>query len=440
MLDPKLLRHSAQAIADVLQTRAYALDVVHLQALEASRRDLQGQIEQLRSVRNQQAKAIGEAKSGGLDISVLLGEAEDMRAQIDKLENNFSLVQNQLANLVLEIPNLPLPSVPVGSHARDNMEIRRVGDPKTFAFEPLDHVDLGSIGRAMDFDAASRISGARFVVLKGVLAKLHRSLAQMMLDMHTTQHGYTEVYVPYVVSERALVGTGQLPKFIDDLFALEGDRPTYLLPTAEVPVSNLVQDQIIPDEQMPLRYVCHSPCFRAEAGAHGRDTRGMIRQHQFDKVEMVQMTRPEDSSSALEQLTSHAEAVLKALELPYRVMLLCTGDMGFQSAQTYDLEVWLPSQNTYREISSCSNTTDFQARRLSARWRNPKSGKPELLHLLNGSGVAVGRALVAVLENHQQADGSIAIPVALRPYMGGMDQIRFDQNPAQPSNQDESQA
>ncbi|HWW31019.1 MAG TPA: serine--tRNA ligase [Steroidobacteraceae bacterium] len=418
MLDPKLLRSDLTGVADALARRGFLLDVAGFAALEEQRKSVQIEADRLRADRNASAKAVGIAKSKGQDIAGLLKLSESLGEQLQSVEQRLEAIQAQITSLQMGLPNILHASVPDGNDESANVEVRRWGEPRRFAFEPKDHVALGE-PLGMDFEAAGRISGARFVVMTGMLAKLHRALAQFMLDLHVRDHGYREAYVPYLVHDTALIGTGQLPKFAQDLFAVRGDPGFYLIPTAEVPLTNLVRDQILAAERLPIKFVGHTPCFRSEAGAAGRDTRGMIRQHQFDKVELVQIVRPESSYAALEDLTGHAEAVLQALELPYRVLTLCAGDTGPSSAKTYDLEVWLPSQNRYREISSCSNCESFQARRLQARWRNPDTGKPELVHTLNGSGVAVGRALVAVLENYQQADGTIVVPSVLAPYMGG---------------------
>jgi seryl-tRNA synthetase len=419
VLDPKLLRSDLPGVAAALARRGFVLDTEGFAALEEQRKSVQIEADRLRAERNANAKAVGIAKSRGGDVAGLLKTSESLGEQLQGVEQRLEAIQAQLTDLQMGLPNILHASVPDGRDESANVEVRRWGEPKQFAFGPKDHVALGE-PLGMDFEAAGRISGARFVVMTGLLAKLHRALAQFMLDLHVREHGYREAYVPYLVHGTALVGTGQLPKFGQDLFAVRGDPGFYLIPTAEVPLTNLVRDQILTADQLPLKFVAHSPCFRSEAGAAGKDTRGMIRQHQFDKVEMVQIVRPESSYAALEELTGHAETVLKALELPYRVVALCAGDTGSLSAKTYDLEVWLPSQNRYREISSCSNCESFQARRMQARWRNPDSGKPELVHTLNGSGVAVGRALVAVLENYQQADGTIVVPSVLAPYMGGI--------------------
>ncbi len=422
MLDLKLLRTEPQTLATALARRGYSLDVGLLESLETERRQAQLDAQALQTERNARSKLIGKAKAAGEDIAPLLAEIEDLGDQHKAAEARLALVLNQLNDIAMDIPNLPQDEVPAGKDENDNVEVSRWGTPRSFDFEPKDHVDLGAGLGQMDFETAAKISGARFVTLSGQLARLQRALTQFMLDVHTTEHGYTETYVPYLVNAESLRGTGQLPKFAEDLFAVD-DGQLYLIPTAEVPVTNIVRDSIIEAAQLPLKFVAHTPCFRSEAGSHGRDVRGLIRQHQFEKVELVQIVAPEDSVAAHEQLTGQAEKILQLLELPYRKMLLCTGDMGFASSKTYDLEVWLPSQNTYREISSCSNFGDFQARRMQARWRNPQTGKPELVHTLNGSGLAVGRTLLAVLENHQQADGSVVIPEPLRSYMGGADKL-----------------
>jgi seryl-tRNA synthetase len=417
VLDPKLLRNDLPKVAAELARRGFALDVEKIAALEEQRKVAQIEADSLRAERNANAKAVGLAKAQGRDATPLIELGESLAQRLAALEGRLETIQADLSNIQLGLPNILHASVPPGSDEADNVEVRRWGEPRPLSFEPKDHVAIGA-RLGMDFEAAGRISGARFVVMTGPLAKLHRALIQFMLDLHVREHGYREAYVPYLVHAEALVGTGQLPKFEQDLFAVRGDPGFFLIPTAEVPVTNLVRDQIVDAAALPMKYVAHTPCFRSEAGAAGKDTRGMIRQHQFEKVELVQMVRPEESYAAHEELTGHAEAVLKALELPYRVVALCAGDVGFASAKTYDLEVWLPSQNRYREISSCSNFEAYQARRMQARWRNPATGKPEPLHTLNGSGVAVGRALVAILENYQQADGSVVVPGALGPYMG----------------------
>ncbi|MDE1984787.1 MAG: serine--tRNA ligase [Gammaproteobacteria bacterium] len=419
MLDPKLLRNDPQLVAGNLARRGFVLDVAAYTGLEAQRKELQTHMEQLRNERNTRSKEIGTAKAKGQDATSLLAQVADLGDKLKQAEQNFAAVEAKLSEFQLGLPNLLHESVPEGRDETANKEIRRWKEPGKFDFTPRDHVDLGAREDRMDFERAAKLSGARFVVLKGALAKLHRALIQFMLDMHTREHGYEEVYVPYLVSGNTLTGTGQLPKFEQDLFKVRSEQEYFLIPTAEVPVTNLAREEILEADSLPRRYVAHTPCFRAEAGAAGKDTRGMIRQHQFEKVELVQLVKPESSYQALEELTGHAEEILQKLGLPYRVIALCGGDIGFAAAKTYDLEVWLPSQKRYREISSCSNCTDFQARRMQARWRNPASGKPELLHTLNGSGVAVGRALIAVMENYQDKDGGIAVPEALRPYMGG---------------------
>lgn len=422
MLDLKLLRTEPQEVAKGLARRGFQLDVGLLETLEAERRQAQLDAQTLQTERNARSKMIGKAKASGEDIAPLLAEIDDLGDQHKAAEARLAKVLEQLNDLAMGIPNIPQDDVPAGKDEHDNVEVSRWGTPRQFDFEPKDHVDLGAGLQQMDFETAAKITGARFVTLTGQLARLQRALIQLMLDTHITDHGYTETYVPYLVNADSLRGTGQLPKFAEDLFAVD-DGQLYLIPTAEVPVTNIVRDSIVDAAQLPLKFVAHTPCFRSEAGSHGRDVRGLIRQHQFEKVELVQIVAPEASAEAHEQLTGQAEKILQMLDLPYRKMLLCTGDMGFASSKTYDLEVWLPSQNTYREISSCSNFGDFQARRMQARWRNPDTGKPELVHTLNGSGLAVGRTLLAILENHQQADGSVIIPEPLRAYMGGVDKI-----------------
>ncbi len=425
MLDAKLLRTDPESVARNLARRGFTLDVESLRALEERRKVAQVSADETRAARNAHAKKVGMAKGKGEDISGLVAEGETLARQLEGLEKEQVAVQAEFDELVLGLPNMLHDSVPDGRDESANVELRRWGTPREFDFEPKDHVAIGEQLGLVDFEAAGRISGARFVVLKGGVARLHRALIQYMLDMHTGQHGYTEVYAPYLVARQALVGTGQLPKFEADLFrVVSGEQELFLIPTAEVPVTNLARESILEAATLPRRYVAHTPCFRSEAGSYGKDTRGMIRQHQFEKVELVQMVRPEDSYAALEELTGSAEKVLQGLNLPYRVIALCSGDVGFGSAKTYDLEVWLPGQQKYREISSCSNCEAFQARRMQARWRNPATGKPEPVHTLNGSGVAVGRALVAVLENYQQADGSVVVPEVLRKYMGGADLIK----------------
>jgi len=419
VLDPRLLRTDLDLVAAQLARRGLQLDTARLDALEGERKGLQVRVQELQNERNTRSKAIGRAKAAGEDTAPLLAAVADLGEGLKSAEERLNAIQQELTEIALSLPNLPDASVPDGRDERANREERRWGEPTRFDFAPKDHVDLGTALGWMDFDAASKVSGARFVVLSGPLARMQRALIQFMLDLHTREHGYTEVYVPYLVNAESLYGTGQLPKFEADLFKVPGEKPFYLIPTAEVPVTNLVRDVIVEADAMPRKWVAHTPCFRSEAGSYGKDTRGMIRQHQFEKVELVQAVPPAESAQAHEALTGHAETVLQRLGLPYRVVTLCTGDLGFSSRKTYDLEVWLPGQQTYREISSCSNFGDFQARRLQARWRNPATGKPELLHTLNGSGLAVGRTLVAVLENYQQADGRIGVPEALRPYLGG---------------------
>ncbi len=423
MLDSKQLRTDTEAVAKNLAKRGFVLDLEAFRALEERRKQIQIEADRLRAERNSNAKAVGMAKGKGEDASELLKRGESLTHALAIAEADLERVQAESDQWLMGLPNLLHDSVPEGRDESANVEVRRHGTPREFDFQPADHVDVGTRLGGLDFEAAARISGARFMVLRGSLARLHRALAQFMLDLHTSEHGYQEIYAPYLVSAAALTGTGQLPKFEQDLFKVDGERPFYLIPTAEVPVTNLVREQILTAEQLPLRFVAHTPCFRSEAGAAGKDTRGLIRQHQFDKVELVHVVKPADSYAALEQLTSHAEEVLKRLELPYRVLALCSGDIGFGSAKTYDLEVWLPGQGKYREISSCSNCEAFQARRMQARWRNPETGKPEPVHTLNGSGIAVGRAMVAILENYQNADGSVTVPTALRPYMGGQERL-----------------
>lgn len=419
MLDPHYLRQHAQEVASNLAKRGHHFDLESYASIEQRRKTLQVETEALQSERNQQAKAIGQAKAQGESVDHLMAHSSKLGAALKDKAQALEALQAELESLLLTTPNLVHPDVPVGRDENDNVVIRQIGEPTPMDFEPRDHVDIGSLLGGMDFESAARMSGARFVVLKGPLARLHRALTQFMLDQHTEHHGYQEAQVPYMVLASAMQGTGQLPKFADEAFEVGGEHARYLIPTAEVPLTNLVADQILDAGELPMKWVSHTPCFRSEAGAYGKDTRGMIRQHQFDKVELVQIARPDQADEAFEALTSHAEAILQALELPYRVMALCTGDLGFSAQRTYDLEVWLPSQQTYREISSCSHFGDFQARRMKARWRNPETNKPELVHTINGSGLAVGRTLVAVLENFQNRDGSVRIPKVLQPYMGG---------------------
>ena len=422
MLDPHLLRNDPGVVAQALERRGFKLDTAAFLELEKKRKQKQVETQELQNRRNTQSKMIGQAKASGEDIQNLLEEVSTLGDQLKKSEEELEKIRDELNVVLLEIPNIPHASVPAGQAEVDNKEIRRWGDLPVFDFKPVDHVDLGEALGLIDFEAATRITASRFVVLQGTIARLHRALIQFMLDIHTMEHGYTEVNVPYLVNRDSAFGTGQLPKFAEDLFHINA-QDFYLIPTAEVPVTNLARDQILPDEEMPKKYVCHTPCFRSEAGSYGKDTRGMIRQHQFEKVELVQLVRPEDSYTVLEELTGHAEKILQKLELPYRVVALCSGELGFSSAKTYDIEVWMPGQNKYREISSCSNFEDFQARRMKARWRNPVTGKPELLHTLNGSGLAVGRTLIAIMENFQDREGRIHIPEALRSRMGGIDII-----------------
>ncbi|MCW0400190.1 Serine--tRNA ligase [Xanthomonas sacchari] len=425
MLDPALLRQQPADLAERLRTsRGYALDVAALEALEADRKRIQVRTQELQSLRNSRSKAIGQAKAKGEDASALMAEVAGFGDELKASEQRLDEIRAQLETLALEIPNLPQADVPAGKDEADNVELQRWGSPRSFDFEVKDHVELGARHGWLDGESAAKLSGARFTVLRGPIARLHRALAQFMLDLHTGPHAYQETNVPVIVNADSLYGTGQLPKFEEDMFATAlGEQKRYLISTSEISLTNLVRDEIVEAERLPLRMTAHSLCFRSEAGSGGRDTRGMIRQHQFEKVELVSVCRPEDSAAEHERMTRCAEVVLETLGLPYRKMLLCTGDMGFSASKTYDLEVWLPSQQTYREISSCSNCGDFQARRMQARWRNPATGKPELLHTLNGSGTAVGRAMIAVMENYQNADGSITVPDALRPYMGGAERI-----------------
>lgn len=425
MLDSKLLRSNLQDVADRLASRGFVLDVARIEALEEQRKTVQTRTEALQAERNARSKSIGQAKQRGEDIAPLMADVERMANELGAGKVELDAIQTELDAILLGLPNLPHESVPVGADEDGNVEVRRWGTPATFDFEVKDHVALGEKFGWLDFETAAKLSGARFALLRGPIARLHRALAQFMINLHTTEHGYEEAYTPYLVQAPALQGTGQLPKFEEDLFKItrEGEADLYLIPTAEVSLTNIVAGEIVDAKLLPIKFVAHTPCFRSEAGASGRDTRGMIRQHQFDKVEMVQIVEPSTSMEALEGLTANAEKVLQLLQLPYRTLALCTGDMGFSAVKTYDLEVWIPSQDKYREISSCSNCGDFQARRMQARFRNPETGKPELVHTLNGSGLAVGRTLVAVLENYQQADGSIRVPDVLKPYMGGLEVI-----------------
>jgi len=429
MLDPNLLRNEPDAVAEKLARRGFKLDVDTLRSLEERRKVLQVETENLQAERNSRSKSIGQAKARGEDIESLRQEVNTLGERLDAAKSELDALQNEIRDFALTMPNLPSDEVPLGKDDSENLEISRWGEPRKIDFTIRDHVELGEMAQGLDFASAVKLTGSRFVVMKGQIARMHRALSQFMIDLHTEQHGYLETYVPYLVNHASLYGTGQLPKFGEDLFHTrpleeESESSSYaLIPTSEVPLTNLVRDEIVEEESLPLKMTAHTPCFRSEAGSYGRDTRGLIRMHQFDKVEMVQIVRPEDSMQALEELTGHAEKVLQLLNLPYRKVLLCTGDMGFGATKTYDLEVWLPAQNTYREISSCSNMSDFQARRMQARCRSKTEKKPRLVHTLNGSGLAVGRALVAVLENYQQADGRIQVPEVLRPYMKGLEFI-----------------
>ena len=426
MIDPHLIRNNLEDVAKRLERRGFRLDTGCLSELEGERKQIQVRVQELQQERNTRSKAIGQAKAVGEDINPLREAVADLGEKLKQAETRLEEIQSQLNEILQDIPNIPHDSVPAGKDENDNKEIRKWGEPPRFNFEPKDHVDLGAGLGQLDFEVAAKISGARFAFMRGDLARLHRALIQFMLELHTQEHGYEEVYVPYIVNDNSLKGTGQLPKFEDELFALKDPgkgQNFYLIPTAEVPVTNIVRDEILEADKLPLKFVAHTPCFRSEAGSYGKDTRGMIRQHQFEKVEIVQIVKPLDSYDALEELTGHAEAVLQLLELPYRVVALCTGDLGFSAAKTYDLEVWLPGQQRYREISSCSNFENFQARRMQVRWRNPETGKPDLVHTLNGSGLAIGRTLVAIMENYQNRRGRIEIPAVLRPYMDDMEVI-----------------
>lgn len=421
MLDPQLLRKDINAIAVQLINKGYTLSVDRFEALEGKRKELQTEVQALQSERNTRSKAIGQAKGKGEDVAALLTAVADLGDRLKASQNKLSELQLEIKELMYEIPNIAHESVPIGKSEDDNVEVRTWGELPEFDFKPKDHVDLGGGLEMLDFDIAAKLTGSRFVVMYGQLARLHRAMIQYMLDLHTREHGYLETYVPYMVNRESLTCTGQLPKFEDDQFLVDKEAGYYLIPTAEVPLTNIVRDRILEADELPLKMVAHTPCFRREAGSYGKDTRGMIRQHQFEKVEMVQIVRPEESYALLEQLTNNAETVLQRLELPYRVVTLCSGDLGFSAAKTYDLEVWLPGQQKYREISSCSNFESFQARRMAARWRNPDTGKPELVHTLNGSGLAVGRTLVAVMENYQTLSGDIRVPEVLKEYLGGAD-------------------
>ncbi|QSX42460.1 serine--tRNA ligase [Shewanella cyperi] len=427
MLDPKYLRNELETTAERLATRGFILDVAKLNALEEQRKSLQVATEELQAKRNAISKSIGQAKSRGEDVAPIMAQVGSLGEELDAKKQELSALLEELNGIAMAIPNLPDESVPVGADETENVEVRRWGTPRSFDFDVKDHVDLGEGLGGLDFKSAVKVTGSRFIVMKGQIARMHRALAQFMLDLHTTEHGYTEAYVPYLVNADSLLGTGQLPKFGEDLFhtkpATEEGQGLSLIPTAEVPLTNLARDTILDEDELPVKLTAHTPCFRSEAGSYGKDTRGLIRQHQFDKVEMVQLVKPEESMAALEAMTGHAEKVLQRLGLPYRTVALCTGDMGFGAAKTYDIEVWLPAQNTYREISSCSNVKDFQARRMQARYRDKADNKPVLLHTLNGSGLAVGRTLVAILENYQNSDGTVTVPEALRPYMGGLEKL-----------------
>ena len=422
MLDPKRIRTEGEALAKQLLVKKFELDVARMENLDQQRKTLQLETESLQNERNLRSKMIGKAKAAGEDISEILQSVDSMKAELETKKEQLHLVQEEITSYLMGVPNVPDDDVPEGNDEASNKEVLRWGEVKNYDFEIKDHAELvEALEQGLDFETAAKLTGSRFVVMHGNAAKLHRALIQFMLDTHTLEHGYTEVNVPYIVNSQSLLGTGQLPKFEEDLYKLRGDHDLYLIPTAEVPVTNLVRDQIIDADRLPLKYASHTPCFRSEAGSYGKDTKGMIRQHQFEKVELVQIVRPEDSNKVLEELTAHAEKILQLLELPYRKVILCGGDLGFAASKTYDLEVWLPSQDTYREISSCSCFTDYQARRMHARWRNPDSGKPELVHTVNGSGLAIGRTLVAIFENGQQEDGSIRIPKVLVPYMNGLE-------------------
>ncbi|MCI5106130.1 MAG: serine--tRNA ligase [Pseudomonadales bacterium] len=422
MLDPKRIRSEPEQLATLLRKKGFKLDVEKLSSLDARRKEIQLQTEALQNERNSRSKSIGKAKAAGEDISEILQSMESLKQELEEKKEQLTALQSEINDYVMGIPNVPHESVPEGSSEDDNQEMSRWGTVADYDFEVKDHAELGeALKEGLDFATASKLTGSRFVVMRGATARLHRALIQFMLDIHTVDHGYQEINVPFIVNADSLRGTGQLPKFEEDLFKLEGEHPYYLIPTAEVPVTNVVRDEIVDAAELPLKFACHTPCFRSEAGSYGKDTKGMIRQHQFEKVELVQLVRPEDSEQALEELTSHAEKILQLLELPYRRVVLCGGDLGFSAHKTYDLEVWLPSQACYREISSCSNFTDFQARRMQARFRNPDTGKPELLHSINGSGLAIGRSLVAILENNQDAQGRVRIPKALQPYMAGQE-------------------
>ena len=423
MLDPKYIRSNPEEVARLLTKKGYQCPVEEFNTLESRRREVQVESERLQNERNTRSKNIGKAKAAGEDIQPLLAEVSNLGEQLDAAKEQLKDVQDAMDAILMGVPNIPHADVPEGADEEDNVEVRKWGEPTSQDFEPKDHVDLGELNGGLDFGTAAKITGARFAVLRGGIARMHRALIQFMIDTHTAEHGYEETYVPYLVNADSLRGTGQLPKFEEDLFKVPGERDYYLIPTAEVPVTNIIRDEIVDAAKMPLKFVAHTPCFRSEAGSHGRDTRGMIRQHQFEKVELVHVVEPEKSQDALEELIGNAEKILQKLNLPYRVVTLCGGDLGFSATKTYDIEVWLPGQQKYREISSCSNMGDFQARRMMARWRNPETNKPELVHTLNGSGLAVGRTLVAILENYQTAEGKVKVPEALLPYMGGITEL-----------------
>lgn len=425
MLDPKLIRTELDTVAKKLRVKNFKLDVAKLTLLDGKRKELQLQTEALQKARNSKSKQIGTAKGSGEDVSELIANMDSIKTELETKKEKLDALQSELNSYLVTVPNIPDSDIPTGANESGNVEIETWGVPTTFDFKVKNHSELGeALGRGLDFAAASKITGARFVVMRGEIARLHRALIQFMLDIHTNEHGYKELYVPFIVNDESLFGTSQLPKFGEDLFKLEHDQSFYLIPTAEVPITNIVRNEILEAHMLPLKFTAHTPCFRSEAGSYGKDTKGMIRQHQFEKVELVQIVKPEHSREALQELTHHAEAILQKLELPYRKVVLCGGDLGFGSAKTYDLEVWLPSQNTYREISSCSCFTDFQARRMQTRWRNPDTSKPELVHTLNGSGLAVGRTLVAILENFQDENGNVHVPEALKPYMNGIETIQ----------------
>lgn len=427
MIDPKVLRQALDLVKDTVKNRGTSFDFAAWEDLESKRKSLQVDTQELQNKRNALSKSIGQRKAKGEDTAEVMAQVNQIKSELETAEAQLKTLLEEQEALQLALPNLLHETVPLGKSEEENVEVRKWGEPKTFDFTPKDHVDLTHDSQKIDFNIASKISGSRFVVMRNQIARLHRALAQFMLDTHTKEYGYEEVYVPFLVEENALYGSGQLPKFAEDLFHIKGDRKLSLIPTAEVPLTNLVRDAIIEKESLPLKFVCHSPCFRSEAGSYGKDTKGMIRQHQFEKVELVQVVEPEKSYEALEALTQNAESILQRLELPYRVVALCSGDIGFCATKTYDIEVWMPSQSKYREISSCSNTENFQARRLQARFRPEPNKKPEYVHLLNGSGLAVGRALIAVIENYQDKEGNVTVPKALQPYLDGLEKIQLQQ-------------